>query len=185
MGAALCFKKRKEKLETTVESLFEISAEDIDGQEHLLADLAKDKKCIMVVNVASKCGLTKTHYTQMVKIHNKYKDKGFEIFAFPCNQFLSQEPGSNEDIKKFAREKYGAEFQLFSKIDVNGPNTHEVFRFCRRHSPLYDDETDTIQNIPWNFAKFLIDEEGNVVNYYSPKSNPDVCVPMIEEMLGL
>uniref|UniRef100_A0A7S3KDL8 Glutathione peroxidase n=1 Tax=Euplotes crassus TaxID=5936 RepID=A0A7S3KDL8_EUPCR len=121
----------------------------------------------------------------MVKIHNKYRDHGFEIFAFPCNQFMSQEPGTHEQIKKFAQEKYGAEFPLFSKVDVNGPDTHEVFKFCRRHSPLYDAEKDVVQNIPWNFAKFLIDNKGQVVEYYTPKQNPDLCVPKIEEMLGL
>ena len=178
------FKRKKEKLETSVDSLFDIKAVDIDGEEHLLADLAKGYKCIMVVNVASKWGLTKTHYQQMVKIHEDYHDKGFQIFAFPCNQFMSQEPGTNEEVKAFAQEKYGAKFQLFSKIDVNGDDSHEVFKFCRRHSPLYDPKTGTVQNIPWNFAKFLIDSDGQVVEYYNPKQNPEVCVPKIEEMLN-
>ena len=121
----------------------------------------------------------------MVKIHETYKDKGFQIFAFPCNQFMSQEPGDHEVIKKFAQVKYGASFQLFSKINVNGPDSHEVFKFCRRHSPLYDPATETMKNIPWNFAKFLIDENGQVVEYYNPKQNPEVCVPKIEELLEL
>uniref|UniRef100_A0A7S3JGD9 Glutathione peroxidase n=1 Tax=Euplotes harpa TaxID=151035 RepID=A0A7S3JGD9_9SPIT len=121
----------------------------------------------------------------MVKIYETYKDKGFQIFAFPCNQFMSQEPGSNQDIKEFAQDKYGATFPLFSKIDVNGPNSHEVFKFCRRYSPLYDEKKDTIKSIPWNFAKFLIDENGQVVDYYTPKQNPDECLPKIEKMLGL
>ena len=184
MGA-IFFKTKKEKLVTSVSSIFECKAVDIDGNEHLLADLAKGYKSIMVVNVASKWGLTKTHYQQMVKIHNTYHDKGFQIFAFPCNQFMSQEPGTNEDIKAFVQEKYGGNFQLFSKIDVNGENSDEIFKFCRRHSELYDEKTDTIKNIPWNFAKFLINEEGQVVEYYSPKKNPEVLVPKIEEMLGL
>ena len=119
----------------------------------------------------------------MVKIHEKYHDRGFQIFAFPCNQFMSQEPGSNEDVKKFAQEKYGAKFQLFEKIDVNEPNTHEVFKFLRRNSPLYDEQKDEVKNIPWNFAKFLVNSEGQVVDYYNPKQNPEVCVPKIEEML--
>lgn len=121
----------------------------------------------------------------MVKIHENLHDKGFQIFAFPCNQFMGQEPGSNEDIKKFAQEKYGASFQLFSKIDVNGTYTHEVYKFLRRNSPLWDNNKQTMQNIPWNFAKFLVDENGEVVEYYNPKQNPEVCVPKIEEMLGL
>ena len=119
----------------------------------------------------------------MVNIHNKYNSKGFQIFAFPCNQFMSQEPGTNEEIKKFARDKYGAQFPLFAKIDVNGDNTHEVYRFLRRHSPLYDPKTNTVQNIPWNFTKFLVNSDGQVVEYYSPKEKPEVCVPKIEEMI--
>ena len=121
----------------------------------------------------------------MVKIHEEYNSKGFQIWAFPCNQFMSQEPGSNEDIKKFAQEKYGANFQLFSKIDVNGENSHEAFRFLRRNSPLYDPDTATMKSIPWNFAKFLVDPDGQVVEYFTPKQNPELCVPKIEEMLAL
>jgi glutathione peroxidase len=92
----------------------------------------------------------------MVKIHNELHDKGFQIFIFPCNQFMGQEPASNEAIKKFATEKYGANFQMFSKINVNGDRTHEVYKYLRRNSPLYNEETDKAASIPWNFAKFLI-----------------------------
>ena len=119
----------------------------------------------------------------MVKIHDEYHDRGFQIWAFPCNQFMGQEPGTNEQIKEYATSKYGAKFQMFSKIDVNGEDSHEVFKFCRRHSELYDEKNDTMKNVPWNFAKFLIDSEGQVVEYYNPKQNPEVCVPKIEEML--
>ena len=123
----------------------------------------------------------------MVNIHETYKDKGFQIFLFPCNQFMCQiqETGDNATIKKFAQEKYGAGFQLFSKIEVNGPDSHEIFKFCRRHSPLYDPETETMKRIPWNFTKFLIDEHGQVVEFYNPKQNPNTCIPKIEEMLEL
>ena len=182
MGA-LIFKNKKEKLATNVKSLFDISAVDIDGQEHVLADLAKGYKCIMVVNVATNWGMTKTNYKQMVKIHNEFSDKGFQIFAFPCNQFMGQEPGTEEKIKKFATEKYGAKFQLFSKVNVNGPDTHEVYKFCRQNSPLFDPKSEKVKNIPWNFTKFLIDGEGQVIEYYHSKTEPNVIVPRIEEML--
>ena len=178
------FKTKKEKLATSVTSLMDCVAKDIDGVEHKLADLSKGYKSIMVVNIASKWGLTKTHYEQMVNIHGDYHDRGFQIFAFPCNQFMSQEPGTDEEIKKFAQEKYGAKFQLFSKIDVNGEDSHEVFRYLRRNSPLYDEKSDTVKNIPWNFSKFLVDSKGQVVEYYTPKQNPEVCIPKIEEMLN-
>ena len=120
----------------------------------------------------------------MVQIHNDYADKGFEIFAFPCNQFMGQEPGSEEEIKKFATEKYGAKFVLFGKIHVNGPNTHDVYRYLRRNSPLYDKKKDEVQNIPWNFTKFLVDGEGQVKYYYRPNIDPTESIPHIEEMLA-
>mmetsp|Transcript_28948 Transcript_28948/g.33052 ORF Transcript_28948/g.33052 Transcript_28948/m.33052 type:complete len:111 (+) Transcript_28948:271-603(+) len=110
----------------------------------------------------------------MVKIHSKYRDSGFEIFAFPCNQFLGQESCSNEDIKKFVKKKYGVEFKMFAKIDVNGKNCHDVFKFCRTNSPLYDENKNKCKSIPWNFTKFLIDRDGQVVAFYSPKEDPEV-----------
>ena len=131
------FKTQKEKLIWTAKSLFDIRANDIDGKEHLLGDLASGFKWVMVVNVASSWGFTNTHYKQMVEIHEKYKDQGFQIFAFPCNQFMSQESRCNLDIKKYAQEEKKATFQMFEKIDVNGEHSHEVFKFCRRYSPLY------------------------------------------------
>lgn len=120
----------------------------------------------------------------MVEIYNKYQDKGLEILAFPCNQFKEQEPGTHEEIKAFAAG-YGAEFKFFAKCDVNGENTHEVYQFLRRHSELYDEETQTVGEIPWNFAKFLINPEGHVVRYNDQKISPEEMLPTIEEMLGV
>ncbi|CAI2381617.1 unnamed protein product [Moneuplotes crassus] len=165
-------------------SLFELSANDIDGNSQSLADLAKDYKAILIVNVASKCGLTKGHYEQLTEIHDKFSDKGFQIFAFPCNQFGAQEPGTNEEIRAFAQDKYGAKFQLFDKIDVNGEDTHSVFTFCKRNSSLHDSSTETTGDIPWNFAKFLINSDGEVVEYFDPEKQPEECIPKIEELLG-
>ena len=95
-------KKGKEELKTEFSSLFQIKANDIEGKEVLLGDLAKGKKCIMVVNVASKCGLTDAHYTDLVKLHNELSDQGFDVWAFPCNQFMGQEKKSEDEICKFA-----------------------------------------------------------------------------------
>ena len=178
------FKKKKEKLTNNFDSLFDISAVDIEGQEYKLGDLAKGCKCIMVVNVASKWSLTNKHYQQLVKIHQEYRDKGFEIFAFPCNQFLSQESCSNEHIKKFVKNKYGVEFKMFSKIEVNGKNTHDVFKFCRENSPLFDEGRKTMQSIPWNFTKFLINDKGQVEAFFTPKEDPEDWIDKIKEMLG-
>ena len=131
------FKTKKERLTWDTNSLFDIRAKDIDGNEQLLGDLASGFKWVMVVNVASSWGFTNTHYKQMVEIHEKYKHQGFQIFAFPCNQFMWQESKCNLDIKKYAQERKKATFQMFEKIDVNGDHAHDVFKFCRRNSPLY------------------------------------------------
>ena len=121
----------------------------------------------------------------MVEIHEKYKHQGFQIFAFPCNQFMSQESRCNLDIKKYAQEEKKATFQMFEKIDVNGEHAHEVFKFCRRYSPLYVEKTGELQSIPWNFTKFLVDNQGQVVGYYPPNKNPEECLPQIKKMLGI
>ena len=132
-------KKGKESLQSSHHSLFDISAVDIDGKNiERLGSICESKKCIMVVNVASKWGLTDKTYTQMVRLHKQYRDQGFEILAFPCNQFMSQEPGSNAEIKAFARDLYSAEFPLFAKTEVNGANTCEVYKYLRNNSELYD-----------------------------------------------
>ena len=119
----------------------------------------------------------------MVQLYNKYHQDGFQILAFPCNQFANQEPGSNEQIKTFAQGKYDSQFPLFSKIEVNGEDTHEVYKFLRRNSPLHDAKTDTTKYLPWSFTKFLIDSNGQVAGYYLPNQSPKKCVSQIEEML--
>ena len=111
-------------------------AVDIDGRPvPKLGDLIQGKKCIMVVNVSSKWAFTDEHYTQMVELHNQYSAKGFEILAFPSNQFFSQEPGTNQQIKSLVRNFYEGEFLLFEKSEVNGPSTNEVYKFLRTHTP--------------------------------------------------
>jgi glutathione peroxidase len=92
----------------------------------------------------------------MVRLHKLYREHGFEIFAFPCNQFMNQEPGSNAEVKAFARDLYGAEFPLFAKTDVNGENTCEVYKYLRNNSELYDPVKLQAKEIPWNFSKFFV-----------------------------
>ena len=117
-------------------------------------------------------------------LYQKYSEEGFEIFAFPCNQFASQEPGTHEEIEKFIREKYECSFPIFEKIEVNGPNTHPVFNYLRRNSPLYDDKSDSVKNIPWNFAKFLVNSEGKVVKYVEPQVDPEKMEEDIKSLLA-
>ena len=163
-------------MESTYHSFLDIPAEDIDGKQiSKLGEILGGKKCILVINVASAWGITKINYTQLVPLYEEYGPQGFEILAFPCNQFGAQEPGCNADIKKFA-QTYGATFPMFSKIEVNGPNTCEVYKFLKAGASSGD--------IPWNFAKFLVNGEGKVVSFHGPKVAPNEMVMEIETLLG-
>ena len=114
----------------------------------------------MIVNVASKWGLTQRNYTQLVQIHNEFKDKGFEIIGFPCNQFGNQEPGSPEEIQKYAYGTFGVQFPLSEKVEVNGKNCNDIWKYLRLNSVLYDKKKKKAKEIPWNWAKFLVSSEG-------------------------
>jgi len=150
---------------------------DIDGQQ---VDLARYQgKVLMVVNVASKCGLT-PQYTQLVEIRKKYKDQGFEILGFPANNFMGQEPGTNEEIKTFCSTRYGVEFPIFSKISVKGGDI----------DPLYAELTSTEKNgqfggdIKWNFTKFLVGKDGRVIKRFAPNDSPESLKGDIEAALA-
>lgn len=138
----------------------------------------------MVVNVATNWGLTDKNYRQMVQLYEKYSSEGLEILAFPCNQFNNQEPGDEASIKRFASEKYGVKFPMFSKVEVNGTDAHPVFKFLRCHSKeLYNEEAKTAGEVPWNFAKWLINSDGRVVSYHTPREDPLTLEPTIQAML--
>ena len=115
-----------------------------------------------------------------MKIHKEYREHGLEILAFPCNQFMGQEPGSNAEIKAFAHDLYGAEFPLFAKTDVNGANACEIYKFLRSNSELYDEKKKEAREIPWNFAKFIVNRDGKVVSYHNPKVDPIDLIKNIE-----
>jgi len=139
---------------------------DIDGRD---VDLGSYQgKVLMLVNVASKCGLT-PQYTQLVQIHEKYRDRGFEVLGFPANDFMGQEPGTNEEIKTFCSTRFGVEFPIFSKISVKGDDI----------DPLYAELTSTEANgsfggeIKWNFTKFLVGRDGKVIARFEPQVKPD------------
>ena len=140
-----------------------ITVRDIDGKEVKLSDFKG--KVLLIVNVASYCGFTK-QYSGLEDIYKEYKSKGFEILAFPCNQFGEQEPGTKEEIKKFCSSKFDVTFRLFDKIDVNGKNKSPLY------SILTDNEVTGKADIKWNFEKFIIDKNGNVVARYSSKVDP-------------
>jgi len=141
------------------------TVKSIDGED---VDLSKYKgKKVMVVNTASKCGLT-PQYEQLQSLYEKYKSKGFEIIAFPANNFLSQEPGTNTQIKEFCTQNYGVTFPVMSKISVKGDDIAPLYKWLTSKSEngILD------ENVSWNFQKFMIDEEGNLVDFASPKTKP-------------
>lgn len=144
-------------------NISDISVRDIENKEIKLSDY--NGKVLLIVNVASKCGYTK-QYKDLQEIYEKYNEQGFEILAFPCNQFGGQEPGTNEEIAEFCSANYGVTFKLFNKIDVNGEN----------RSPLYERlTTNTVTeagDVKWNFEKFLIDKKGNIVKRFLTKIKP-------------
>lgn len=120
-----------------------------------------------------------------MSLYEKYRERGLEILAFPCNQFFSQEKGTPEEIKKFVKKKFNVNFPMFEKIDVNGVNTHPVYEFLRRNSELYDPKTKASKVIPWNFSKFILDHKGKVVMFAGPSTKPNDLIPIIERQLAI
>ena len=136
--AGIVFKKDYENVETKATCLWDIKADDIDGEEVLSRNIVAGKKCVMVVNVATQWGITLRDYRELRELWEEYGKQGFEILAFPCNQFGKSEPGSNTEIKEYAHKCMDAKFPMFSKVCVNGPNACEVFKFLRKRSRLYN-----------------------------------------------
>lgn len=157
-------------------SLYDFKVKDIDGKDFDLSSL-KGKK-VLVVNVASKCGLT-PQYDKLQDLYEKYKDKNFVVIGFPANNFNGQEPGTNEEIKTFCTLKYNVSFPMMSKIDVVGD----------KKAPLYRWLTEKSQNgkmdaeVQWNFQKFMIDENGQLVDFAAPREDPfcDKIINWIEK----
>jgi len=145
-------------------SIHDIAVKDIDGKDTTLG--AYKGKVLLVVNVASKCGLT-PQYKALETLQEKYKDKGFTVLGFPCNQFADQEPGTNDEIKQFCSSKYNVTFPLFDKIDVNGPKRHPLY------AALAGNDSPFPGDIKWNFGKFLIGRDGKIVKRFEPKTTPD------------
>ena len=147
------------------QSIYSFEVITIDGQK---TTLEKYKgKTLLVVNVASKCGLTK-QYEGLEALYKKYHDRGFVILGFPCNQFMGQEPGTEAEIAEFCSVNYGVTFPLFSKIDVNGDKAHPLYQYLKKELPGTGNKPD----IEWNFAKFLIDKNGKPVSRYHPRVKP-------------
>jgi len=158
-------------------SVHDFTVKDASGKD---VDLSTYKgKVLLIVNVASQCGLTNSNYTELSQLYEKYKDQGFEILAFPCNQFGGQEPGTNEEIVQFACTRFKAEYPIFDKVDVNGDNTAPIYKFLKSSKGSLFGE-----NIKWNFSKFLVDKEGRVVERYAPTTSPLSIEKDIKKLLG-
>ncbi|CAI9775757.1 unnamed protein product [Fraxinus pennsylvanica] len=150
---------------TNPKSVHDFTVKDARGND---VDLSIYKgKVLLIVNVASQCGLTNSNYTELTKIYETYKDQGLEILAFPCNQFGSQEPGTNEEIQQFACTRFKAEYPIFDKVDVNGSNAAPLYKFLKSSKGGFLGD-----GIKWNFSKFLVDKEGRVVDRYAPTTSP-------------
>ncbi|KAH9324550.1 hypothetical protein KI387_004728, partial [Taxus chinensis] len=146
-------------------SVHDFTVKDIRGND---VDLSIYKgKVLLIVNVASECGLTNSNYKEMNEVYAKYKDQGLEILAFPCNQFGGQEPGNNEQIVEVACTRFKAEFPIFDKVEVNGGNAAPIYKFLKSSKGGFFGDS-----IKWNFAKFLVDKDGNVVDRYAPTTSP-------------
>ena len=157
-------------------NVYDFSATTITGKEVAIADY-KDK-VLLVVNTASKCGLT-PQFKDLEALYEKYKDQGLIILGFPCNQFLSQDPASNEEISEFCQLNYGVSFPMFAKIDVNGDDAHPLFKHLKEAAP----GLLGMNAVKWNFTKFLVDKKGNVIERYAPTTEPLAIAKDIEKLL--
>lgn len=174
--------------------IYDFTVKKADGNVVSLKEY--DGKVLLVVNTATGCGFT-PQYEGLEKLYGQFKDKGFEILDFPCNQFLNQAPGTNEEIVNFCKINYNTNFETFAKIEVNGENAHPLYQFLKNEAPvdvdngqmkdlhakldgLFKVERNEIQ---WNFTKFLIDREGNVVERFAPTVTPEELDQHIQKLL--
>ena len=180
--------------------IYDITVKDMDGSDVSLANYKG--KVLLIVNVASKCGLT-PQYEGLEALYQKYKDQGLEILAFPCNQFLGQEPGTNEEIQSFCSLNYNVTFPLFDKIDVNGEAESPLYTYLKKQAPFkgYPEGTEEFATmldeihqktgtgfdqgdaIRWNFSKFLVSKDGKTILRFEPMVTPDMMEEAIQELL--
>lgn len=157
-------------------SIYETNVQDRAG--HPVPMESYRGKVLLIVNVASRCGFT-PQYAGLQKLYEQYKDRGFEILGFPCNQFGFQEPGSDAEIGEFCSLNYGVTFPVFSKIQVNGSEAIPLYQYLKQESPgLLGTEA-----IKWNFTKFLVNRDGKVIGRFAPNASPESLASKIKELL--
>lgn len=175
--------------------IYDYKVKDSQGNEVSMGDCKG--KVLLIVNTATGCGFT-PQYEGLQKVYDKYKSQGFEILDFPCNQFFEQAPGTNEELSNFCKLKYGTSFKTFGKIDVNGESAHELYKFLKKEAPSATEDKSSMEfydklsklgfetsndDIKWNFTKFLVDKDGNVVARFAPTEEPEKIEAKIEELL--
>ena len=159
-----------------IKNIYSFSCQDIKGKEKNLNDYSG--KTLLIVNTASKCGFT-PQYKGLQDLYKKHLNNGFEVLGFPCNQFGKQEPGNEEEISNFCTVNYNVTFPIFSKVDVNGPSAHPLFKYLTSSQPgLLGTE-----KIKWNFTKFLINNDGEPVKRFSPQTSPEQISTHIDELI--
>lgn len=185
-----------DKGDQQMKSIYDISVKDKEGKDVSLSEYKG--KVLLIVNTATGCGFT-PQYDGLEALYKKYKAQGFEILDFPCNQFLGQAPGSNEEIASFCKLKFGTDFKTFGKIEVNGEGASDLYKYLRSTSPaetkseaaseLYERldkkhnfRTDGTE-IKWNFTKFLVDKNGKIIARYAPTAKPQELEKAIEQLL--
>lgn len=157
-------------------TIYDFSAEKLEGGEQSLADYRG--KVVLIVNTASKCGFT-PQFDGLEKVFEQYNSQGFVVLGFPCNQFAHQDPGSNSEIGEFCQRNYGVSFPMFAKIDVNGKDAHPLYKYLTKEAKgLLGSES-----VKWNFTKFLVGRDGNVIGRYAPTTKPEDMVKDIEKAL--
>jgi glutathione peroxidase len=162
--------------ENAMPSVYDFEAKTLDGKPARLADF--QGKVLLIVNTASECGFT-PQFTGLEELYEKYKDRGFAVLGFPCNQFGEQEPGTAEQIGAFCQKNYGVTFPMFEKIDVNGDAAHPLYKWLKQSAPGVLGS----ERIKWNFTKFLLDRTGNVKARYAPVTKPEQVAQDIEALL--
>jgi glutathione peroxidase len=158
-------------------SVYDFKAKSIGGQETPLSNF--QGKALLIVNVASQCGFT-PQYKGLEALYQKYKDRGFVVLGFPCNQFGSQEPGSEAEIQGFCELNFGVTFPLFSKIDVQGEKAHPLYAYLKERLPGVLGS----ESIQWNFTKFLVDRQGNPLKRYASTDTPESLQGDVEKALA-
>jgi glutathione peroxidase len=162
--------------ETTANSIYDFQVYNIKGEAIKLSDF--EGKVLLIVNTASKCGFT-PQYKGLEQLQQSYADKGFSVLGFPCNQFGKQEPGDEQQIQSFCDVNFNTSFPLFKKIEVNGDKAAPIFNYLKIQAPgLLGSKA-----IKWNFTKFLVNRQGQVVKRFAPKDKPENLTNQIEELL--